>query len=339
MDDILLADAPAPDTTIEQAAPEPSRRAGMSKVAAAFLAGMGPVGLALVSGPAKAQSVTDVDILNFALNLEYIEAEFYLRAVTGAGLSNTDITGTGPLGGVNGGSPVPFTTPVFAQYAANLAVDEQTHVRFLRSALGSAAVARPLIDLAGGFQGAAVAAGVTTPAVQFNPFADQTSFFQGAFIFEDVGVTAYAGAAALLQNKTYVAAAASILAVEGYHGGMIRTVLGQIGGAVPFNTQAIANLRSQASKMVDDVGVLIPSNGSLNIAPTDGNGLAFRRTTAQVVNIVTNGRPGQRRLPAQRLQRQHHQRRRKLAGNGGRGLVTPARVFTRRSPVATRCRA
>ena len=277
---------------MEQPVAEPSRRAGFSKVATAFLAGMGPVGAALVSGPAKAQTVSDVDILNFALNLEYIEAEFYLRAVTGAGLANTDITGTGALGGVNGGSPVPFTTAVYAQYAANLAVDEQTHVRFLRSALGSAAVARPLIDLAGGFQAAAVAAGITTPATQFNPFGDQTSFFLGAFIFEDVGVTAYAGAAALLQNKSYVSAAASILAVEGYHGGMIRTVLGQIGGAVPFETQAIANLRSTASNTVDDVGVLIPSNGFLNIAPTDPNGLAFRRTTAQVVNIVTVGGKG-----------------------------------------------
>ena len=292
MDDILLAEAPSPDTSTEQLVAEPARRAGISKVAAAFLLGMGPVGAAIVSGPAKAQTVTDVDILNFALNLEYIEAEFYLRAVTGVGLSNTDITGTGSLGGVNGGSPVPFTTALYAQYAANLAVDEQTHVRFLRSALGSSAVARPLIDLAGGFQGAAVAAGVTTPAVQFNPFADQVSFFQGAFIFEDVGVTAYAGAAALIQNKTYLSAAASILAVEGYHGGMIRTVLGQLGGSVPFNTQAIANLRSVASNAVDDVGVLIPGNGSLNIAPTDGNGLAFRRTTAQVINIVTNGGKG-----------------------------------------------
>ena len=153
-------------------------------------------------------------------------------------------------------------------------------------------MSRPLIDLAGGFQGAAVAAGVTSPSVQFNPFADQISFFQGAFIFEDVGVTAYAGAAALIQNKTYLSAAASILAIEGYHGGLIRTVLGQVGGAVPFNTQAIANLRSNASNMVDDVGVLIPSNGSLNIAPTDGNGLAFRRTTTQVINIVTNGGQG-----------------------------------------------
>ncbi len=270
-----------------------TRRSGVSRVAAAFLGAMGPVGAAIVSStPARAQSFTDVDILNFALNLEYIEAEFYLRALSGTGLQGGDITGVGAPGPVNGGSIVPFTTPLFAQYLANIANDEQTHVRFLRSALGSAAVARPTIDLAGGFQGAAVAAGITTNAVLFNPFGDQVSFFQGAFIFEDVGVTAYAGAAALIQNKTYLAAASSILAVEGYHGGLIRYVLGQLGATVASNTQAIANLRSQLSNTVDDSGALLPTNGFANIAPVDGNGLAFRRTTTQVINIVTAGGGG-----------------------------------------------
>ncbi len=212
---------------------------------------------------------------------------------------------------------MPFTTALYAQYAQNIAVDELSHVRFLRSALGSAAVARPLIDLAGGFQGAAVAAGIATAATPFNPFADQISFFLGAFVFEDVGVTAYAGAAALIQNKAYLSAAASILAIEGYHGGLIRTVLGQAGGAVPFDTQAIANLRSQASGAVTDAGVLIPSNGFINIAPVDGNALAYRRTTTQVLNIVSNGGRRPRRLRAQRLQRHHPLSRLSMQRAGG----------------------
>ncbi len=270
-----------------------TRRLGKGVVGAAFLAGLGPIGAALVSRKAAAQTaITDIDILNFALNLEYIEAEFYLRAATGQGLPATSVTGTGTAGGVNGGTAVPFTTPLFAQYAQNLAIDEQAHVGVLRSALGSAAVSRPLIDLAGGFQAAAVAAGIATAAAPFNPFADQVSFFLGAFIFEDVGVTAYAGAAALIQNKAYLSVAASILAVEAYHGGLIRTVLGQLGFAAAYDTQAIANLRAQASKSNDDQGVIYPQNGFVNIAPADGNGLAFQRTTAQVVNIVTVGGQG-----------------------------------------------
>jgi hypothetical protein len=123
----------------------------------------------------------DTDILNFALNLEYLEAEFYLRAAFGTGLSNSDIGGTGTPGDVTGGSVVPFTTANIREYAEEIARDEEAHVRFLRTALGNKSVARPQIDLSTSFTTAARAAGVIGPAETFNPFADETSFLLGAF--------------------------------------------------------------------------------------------------------------------------------------------------------------
>ncbi len=169
---------------------------------------------------------SDSAILNFALNLEYLEAEFYLRAVMGAGLASSLTDGKGKKGGVTGGRQVPFKAGSLIQkYAVEIAADEEAQVRFLRSALGKAAVARPPIDLDASFTAAAPAAGLITAGQTFSPFKDKTSFLLGAFIFEDVGVTAYKGAAPFIDNKTYLEAAAGILAVEAYHAGIIRTTI------------------------------------------------------------------------------------------------------------------
>lgn len=228
---------------------------------------------------------TDAQILNFALNLEYLEAEYYLRAVYGTGLSDDDIGGTGDVGPVSGGSQVPFQTSSIQQYASEIAHDELAHVKFLRSALGGKAVSRPTIDLAQSFTTAAVAAGIIQAGQTFNPFADEQSFLLGAFIFEDVGVTAYHGAAPLIRHKQYLAAAAGILAVEAYHAANVRTVLFALGLADP--AQKISDLRKAASGADDDRGIVL--NGRANIVPTDENGLAFSRTTSQVLNIVYLG--------------------------------------------------
>jgi hypothetical protein len=261
------------------------------------------------SDPARAQSaVTDADVLNFALNLEYLEAQFYLFAVNGTGLTAAQTaSGSGTAGGsVTGGRRVDFTgDPIVGAYAREIAADEAAHVDFLRRNLAASAVAMPNINISGDANGAfttaARAAGVVGPNDTFDPYSSPNNFLLGAFIFEDVGVTAYKGAAPLLLNKTFLEAAAGILAVEAYHAAIVRTTLYARGvQALVDATELISRARdgldgSPTEDRVrgiapdDDQGIAPSGSGNTltsNIAPLNANGLAYSRTPGQVLNIV-----------------------------------------------------
>ena len=278
--------------------------------------GFGAVGAAVFGAAAgiatpAAAAVTDADVLNFALNLEYLEATFYHYAYFG-----TDIpaaTTTAPNGGagaavVSPGSKVKFTDKLVKAYSEEIATEELKHVQFLRAALGAAAVARPALNVGSAFQVAATAAGI--PGT-FNAYANDTSFLIASYIFEDVGVTAYHGAAGLISNPVYLNAAAGILAVEAYHAGIIRTSLfAQQSAQIQGITDKISALRSMLANngqpLVDDIG--IGNTGAPTLVPVDapaatmftdlpgGDAIAYARSASpQVLNIVygnPNTQPG-----------------------------------------------
>ncbi len=253
--------------------------------------------------------VDDADILNFALNLEYLEAEFYQRAANGAVLATTDISGTGTLGTVNGGTQVAFTNPIIQQYAVEIASDELHHVQFLRAALGSAAVARPSIDFTNAFTAAAVSAGVVATGGTFDPFSGDIPFLLGSYIFEDVGVTAYQGGSPYIKNPTYLTKAAGILTVEGYHAAVVRTTLFSMATASTTSAADTATIIGAANKIAAARELLsqaadgvAPTEGGLaysdpaltdgvyaNIVPANANGMTFARSFQAVLNIVYLG--------------------------------------------------
>jgi hypothetical protein len=258
--------------------------------------GLGALGIGafgLLQPKARAASghdQTDAEILNFALNLEYLEAQYYTYATTGMSIQSqgVSINGVGTEGTVTiKESPkVPFlsTDDAIEEYANEVAIDERNHVNFLRAALGANAVAMPNIDLLNSFNTAANAAGLGD---SFDPFASETNFLIGAYIFEDVGVTAYHGAAALIDNRSYLTAAAGIMGTEAYHAGLVRTILYGMGSDTQAATTAISGLRATLSGANDDQGVVV--GGNANIVDADSNSLVFARTTRQFLNIVYGG--------------------------------------------------
>ena len=264
--------------------------AGATAIAGGLFLSHAPVAFGQTAAP------TDADILNFALNLEYLEAQFYSYAATGAGLPNSLLSGTGTQGGVIGGRKVNFTDPTVSQYAQEIAQDEIAHVTFLRDQLGGSKVAQPAIDVGGtdpngAFSKAAQAAGLVPAGTAFDPYANDENFLLGAFIFEDVGVTAYKGAAPLITSKVFLEAAAGILAVEAYHASLIRTVLYGKGIATPAPalieaTEKISNARDSLDGDFDNDQGVRNIGAASNIVPLDANGLAYSRSAGQVLNIV-----------------------------------------------------
>ena len=248
------------------------------------LQGLGLLGAAAALRPRLAGAhpvpgVTDEDIFNFALNLESLETEYYLRGTTGKGMDAAD-AGKDP-GEVQGGKQVPWKNNDLRQMLEEVALNELAHVRFYRRVLGAQAVSRPAIDL-GGFTAAAKAAGLGD---NFDPFASEMNFLLGGMLMEDVGVTAYHGAAPLLTDKKNLDAAAGILAVEAYHMGMARSVLYQMGKAARDAANALSDARDKLDGP-EDVDQGIEMNGKANIVPADADAKAFSRTPQQVLRIV-----------------------------------------------------
>lgn len=260
------------------------RNLGLGAIGMTALGTLTKTALAQSSGPGL-----DVAVVEFALNLEYLEAEFYTYAVFGTGIESQGIPvdGSGTAGTVTikSNPKVNFTDPKVAQYAAEIGGDERNHVKLFRSALttaGAQPIARPKIDLQSSFDTLAQAAGI---GQSFDPFKNDLNFLLGAFIFEDVGTTLFAGSARLLTNKDILESAAGVLAVEAYHASNIRVNIFNAGAEAQGIAQKVSDLRKMLSGAEDDQGV-VDGNGKANIVPVDSMGRAFRRTPRQGLNIV-----------------------------------------------------
>jgi hypothetical protein len=290
-----------------------SSRRKMLALGGAALAGLAFTGVKFAQAQSS-PSYSDADILNFALNLEYLESQFYTLATAGKTIDQVGVgigAGTATSGGgtvtTKSGGPasclVPWTLPAVQAYATETATEERNHVLFLRSALGSAAVAQPNLDLYTSFNTLANAAGIGST---FDPFSGDAEFLIGAYIFEDVGVTAYSGAAPLLTVGGNLAAAAGILAVEAYHAGLVRTTIfgldptGSVGLQGYTKKISATRMALDGSSTTDDIGVgfqnvgLEMASGTVQASTvvdaqtgSPNYSKTYSRSTTQVLQIVT----------------------------------------------------
>jgi rubrerythrin len=218
---------------------------------------------------------TVLDVLNFALTLEYLEAEFYNRGLAASNLIPAGTTRNG------------FQT---------LANHENAHVAFLRAAItgaGGTPVAKPTFDFSGG--------NGSNNGPFATAFTNYDLFLAISQTFEDTGVRAYKGQAAnLMSNNEVLTAALNIHSVEARHAAFVREVRKARGGSLvvgdvrPWiigNQSNIANAAVQPSyngeQVTTQAGINIVNINGQQISAEDASG-AFDEplTKEQVLAIV-----------------------------------------------------
>jgi hypothetical protein len=169
---------------------------GSLAMASAAMFGVDVAGLGLQKAFADTAAVDlgsgDIGILNYAYALEQLEAAFYTEAVAK------------PFHGMTA-----YERDVLMQIKGH----EVEHRDFLKKALGE----KGIPDLKPNFTG-----------VDFN---DRMSVLKTASTFEDLGVSAYNGAGAMLKDAKYLAAAGTIVSVEARHAAILRDILMPLGAS------------------------------------------------------------------------------------------------------------
>jgi len=218
---------------------------------------------------------TDVilDTLNFALTLEYLEANFYIKAVASGIIPSGDALNS---------------LTVIRDH-------ENEHVTFLKTAI-TAAGGTPVSFTASNFD-------FTAKGTFPNVFADYGTLLAVAQSFEDTGVRAYKGQAPnLISNNDYLTAALQIHSVEARHAAHLREMRKMANLLVPsgvdvkpwitLNQSGIATAAVQASyngeENVTQAGVMITNIGGQKISAAAASE-AFDEplTKDQVTAIVT----------------------------------------------------
>ncbi len=242
---------------------------------------------AVVSSGA-AVSAGDAPIVNFALNLQYLAAQFYAHASTNAGLSASVLTGVGGQGASTAnGLQLLNAAPAVARYASEVATDKASRLTEVRTALSSAAVGQPALDLSASV-GAATAGGAQTTVAAMvgaaaSAFSSDQAFLSAALLFEDVSAATFRNALAQVTSPSAQTLLTDLLADSTYHAGLLRSAL-VAEGASDASLKTLSTLRQSLDGVgppeTDDV-----TDGQ-DIVTSNGYAVAFTRSPAQALNVL-----------------------------------------------------
>ncbi|CAL9781820.1 unnamed protein product [Musa acuminata subsp. burmannicoides] len=306
---------PAHNTTVT---PAMSASASMLSLSFLFLISFGPVGLSHAASKCSVPTPlinipifpTDIDLLQFALNLEHMEADWFLYGALGYGLDAVApelVMGGPPPIGATKANLDNVTSAIMAEFG----YQEVGHLRAIKSMVGG--FPRPVIDLSGkhfakifddafGFH-------LDPP---FDPYLNSVNYLLASYVIPYVGLVGYVGANPNINGYLSKRLLAGLLAVESGQDAVIRTLLYKRANEVvqPYKNLTVAEFTTKVSELrnklascgVKDEGLLVPvgwgaeNKTNSNVLSANVNSVAYKRTPAEILRIVygtgDEGTPG-----------------------------------------------
>ncbi|KAK9983778.1 hypothetical protein SO802_033303 [Lithocarpus litseifolius] len=266
---------------------------------------LSPVNGAPNCGPIVAD---DTDRIQFALNLEFLEAEFFLNGALGHGLDSIE-----PSFAQGGPPPIGATKanldPLVRQIIEEFGYQEVGHLRAIITRVGG--IPRPLLDLspqnfakifdeAAGFK-------LSPP---FDPYLNSLNYLLATYVIPYVGLVGYVGTIPNLSKKSSQSLVASLLGVEAGQDAVIRTLLYERAEekVLPYDitvaqfTDYISRLRNNLAMCgIKDEGIIVPlylgaeNRTDSNILSANTDSLSYARTPPEILRIVYG--TGNERVP------------------------------------------
>ncbi|KAK1560928.1 hypothetical protein Q3G72_032413 [Acer saccharum] len=247
-------------------------------------------------GPIEAN---DEDRIQFALNLEFLEAEFFLYAALGKGLDSIEPSfaqgGPPPIGATKANLD-PITNRIIEEFG----YQEVGHLRAIIKTIGG--FPRPLLNLSrdnfATIFDEAVGFKLRPP---FNPYANSINYLLASYVIPYVGLVGYVGTIPSLVNFTSRSLVAGLLGVESGQDAVIRTLLYEkallpvapYGMTVADFTNKISKLRNELAMCgIKDEGLIVPiqlgaeNRTKSNILSANANSLSYSRTPPEILRIV-----------------------------------------------------